>query len=137
MSDEPIKLTVNITPAAFEALERAADREDCSRTDTASRALVAWDQMLAAKPGEAYRLHNADGTVRATFTVGPVVDARFGVKVLNDNGHHVRFGLFAATDGQHLASCGHLIMRTDEYAAFRALLEPALTDRADPGQVTS
>jgi hypothetical protein len=67
---------------------------------------------------------------------GPEADhsraARFGIKVENDNGHHVRFSLYAATGGQWLGSCGQLVMRADEYAAFRALLEPALTDRPDP-----
>lgn len=57
--------------------------------------------------------------------------ARFGLNVISDNGFHVRFHLYAATGGAHLGGCGQLIMRADEYAAFKALLEPALTDRAD------
>jgi hypothetical protein len=56
---------------------------------------------------------------------------RFGLAVDSDNGHHVRFRLFAATGGEHLGGCGQLVMRTDEYAAFRQLLEPMLTDRSD------
>jgi len=57
---------------------------------------------------------------------------RFGIAVDADNGFHVRFRLFAATGGQHLGGCGQLVMRAEEYAAFRELLAPALTDRADP-----
>lgn len=57
--------------------------------------------------------------------------ARFGIAVDSDNGHHVHFRLFAATGGQHLGGCGALVMRADEYAAFRELLGPALTDRPD------
>jgi hypothetical protein len=57
--------------------------------------------------------------------------ARFGITVDSDNGAHVRFRLFAATGGQHLGGCGNLVMRPDEYAAFRELLGPALTDRSD------
>lgn len=60
--------------------------------------------------------------------------ARFGIAVDSDNGVHVRFRLFAATDGQHLGGCGHLVMRVAEFTAFRALLEPRLTDRPEvPG----
>lgn len=58
--------------------------------------------------------------------------ARFGIKVDDDNGYHIRFGLYAATGGEHLGRCGDLVMRPDEYAAFRELLAPALTDRTDP-----
>ncbi len=62
--------------------------------------------------------------------------ARFGLHVISDNGHHVRVHLYAATGGAHLGGCGELVMRCDEYEAFRALLGPALTDRSDPpGQV--
>lgn len=57
---------------------------------------------------------------------------RFGIAVDSDNGFHVRFRLFAATGGQHLGGCGQLTMTATEYAAFRALLEPKLTDRPDP-----
>lgn len=61
-------------------------------------------------------------------------DARFGIAVDSDNGVHVRLRLFAATGGQHLSGCGALVMRVDEYAAFRQLLAPRLTDRTDvPG----
>lgn len=60
-------------------------------------------------------------------------DARFGIAVDDDNGHHVRFRVFATTGGQHLAYCGLLVMTTDE---FRSLLEPALTDRSDPSAAT-
>jgi hypothetical protein len=66
----------------------------------------------------------------ASIRTAPTV--RFGLAVDSDNGAHVRFRLFAATGGQHLGGCGNLVMRTDEYAAFRALLAPALTDRSDP-----
>ncbi len=61
---------------------------------------------------------------------------RFGLTVDSDNGHHVHFHLFAATGGQHLGGCGSLTMTAVEYAAFRELLEPRLTDRSDPEQVT-
>jgi hypothetical protein len=57
---------------------------------------------------------------------------RFGLQVDSDNGTHVRFRLFAATGGQHLGGCGNLVMRTDEYAAFREILRPWLTSRPDP-----
>lgn len=60
-------------------------------------------------------------------------DVRFGIKVDSDNGAHVRFRLFAATGGQHLGGCGQLTMTSTEYAAFRRLLEPMLTDRPDSG----
>jgi hypothetical protein len=59
-------------------------------------------------------------------------DLRLGITVDDDNGHHVRFRLFAATAGQHLGGCGHLVMRAEEYVAFRDLLGPALTDRTEP-----
>lgn len=59
-------------------------------------------------------------------------DVRFGLAVDHDNGHHVRFRLFAATGGQHLGGCGQLVMTPAEFAAFRELLAPRLTDRADP-----
>ncbi|GLY08304.1 hypothetical protein [Actinoplanes sp. NBRC 101535] len=59
-------------------------------------------------------------------------DVRFGIKVFSDNGHHVHFRLFAATGGQHLGGSGQLTMTTTEYARFRELLAPALTDRPDP-----
>lgn len=60
--------------------------------------------------------------------------ARFGIAVDSDNGYHVRFRLFAATGGEHLGLCGALVMRADEYAAFRQALQPLLTDRPDvPG----
>ncbi len=58
--------------------------------------------------------------------------ARFGIAVDSDNGVHVRFRLFAATGGQHLAGCGQLVMRVDEYTAFREALEPLLTGHPDP-----
>jgi hypothetical protein len=58
-------------------------------------------------------------------------DARFGIAVDSDNGIHVRFRLFAATGGQHPGLCGQIVMRADEFAAFRALLAPRLTDRGD------
>jgi hypothetical protein len=54
--------------------------------------------------------------------------ARFGLVIDSDNGAHVRFRLFAATGGQHLGGAGHLVMRVDEYAAFRKLLKPVLVD---------
>ena len=57
---------------------------------------------------------------------------RFGVAVDDDNGAHVRFRLFAATGGEHLGGCRQLVMRPAEYAAFRDLLGPMLTDRSDP-----
>lgn len=60
-----------------------------------------------------------------------MTDARFGIAVDSDNGHHVRFRLFAATGGQHLGGCGQLVMTATEYAAFRELLAPKLTDRPD------
>lgn len=63
-------------------------------------------------------------------------DTRFGLIVDDDNGYHLRFRLFAATGGQHLGLCGRLTMHPDEFEAFRALLEPALTDRPDPPAVT-
>lgn len=59
-------------------------------------------------------------------------DARFGIAVDDDNGYHVRFRLFAATGGAHLGRCGQLVMRSDEFAAFRDLLAPVLADRFDP-----
>lgn len=59
-------------------------------------------------------------------------DVRFGIKAFSDNGHHVHFKLFAATGGQHLGGCGQLVMTATEYARFRELLGPALTDRPDP-----
>lgn len=62
----------------------------------------------------------------------PNSDVRFGLTVTNDNGHHVHFRVFAATGGQHLGGCGQLVMTPAEYAAFRSLLEPMLTDRPDP-----
>lgn len=60
------------------------------------------------------------------------MSARFGLIVDSANDVHVRFRLFAATGGQHLGGCGQLVMRVDEYQAFKALLEPALTDHSDP-----
>lgn len=60
------------------------------------------------------------------------MDVRFGIKLVSDNGHHVHFRLFAATGGQHLGGSGQLVMTSTEYARFRELLEPALTDRPDP-----
>lgn len=59
-------------------------------------------------------------------------NVRFGLKVTDNNGHHVHFSVFAATGGQHLGRCGSLVMTAEEYAAFRALLGSALTDRSDP-----
>lgn len=59
-------------------------------------------------------------------------NVRFGLRVDSNNGHHVHFRLFAATGGQHLGSCGHLVMTAEEFTAFKALLGPALTDRSDP-----
>jgi hypothetical protein len=59
-------------------------------------------------------------------------DVRFGLKVESDNGYHVRFRLFAATGGQYLGGCGQLVMTVTEFSAFRELLEPRMTDRADP-----
>lgn len=59
-------------------------------------------------------------------------DVRFGIKVDANNGHHVYLQVFAATDGQHLGSCGTLTMTPAEYAVFRQLLGPKLTDRPDP-----
>lgn len=60
-----------------------------------------------------------------------LVSARFATRVRINNGAHVTFDLFAATDGAHLGNCGTVTMRAEEYAAFMALLGPALTDRAD------
>jgi len=60
---------------------------------------------------------------------------RFGLAVDDDNGHHVHFRVFAATGGQHLGGCGALVMTAGEYAAFKALLAPQLTDRSDPEAV--
>lgn len=57
---------------------------------------------------------------------------RFGLVVDDDNGHHVRLRVFAATGGQHLGLCGSLVMAPAEYAAFRRLLEPQLIDRPEP-----
>lgn len=58
-------------------------------------------------------------------------DARFVVAVDDANGAHVHFRLFAAANGAALGRCGQLVMRADEFAAFRELLEPALIDRTD------
>lgn len=60
------------------------------------------------------------------------MNARFGIQVDHDNGHHVHFRVFSATGGQHLGVAGTLVMTADEYAAFRELLGPRLTDRPDP-----
>lgn len=59
-------------------------------------------------------------------------EVRFGIAVDDDNGAHVRFRLFAASGGQWLGGCGALVMQPAEFAAFRALLQPQLTDRLDP-----
>lgn len=61
-------------------------------------------------------------------------DVRFGIAVDDDNGHHVHFRLFAATGGQHLGGCGKLTMTVREFTTFRSLLEPLLTDAAEPSQ---
>jgi hypothetical protein len=66
---------------------------------------------------------------------GPVSGVRFGIKVISDNGHHVRFRLFTATGGQHLGGSGQLVMTATEYGTFRELLAPALTERPDPASV--
>ncbi len=57
---------------------------------------------------------------------------RFGLVVDDDNGHHVHFRLFAATGGQHFGGCGKLTMTVREFTTFRGLLEPMLTDTAEP-----
>lgn len=54
------------------------------------------------------------------------MSARFGIRVLDNNGYHVRLVLFAASGGAHLGSCGQLTMRADEYTAFRNVLAPVL-----------
>lgn len=61
----------------------------------------------------------------------PNSDVRFGLTVDSDNGFHVHVRVFAATGGQHLGCCGQLTMTAPEYAAFRELLRPRLTDRPD------
>lgn len=76
-----------------------------------------------------------EDALHADSIIGASADpagARFGIAVDSANDIHVRFRLFAATGSQHLGGCGPLVMRTDEFAAFEALLAPALTDRSDP-----
>jgi hypothetical protein len=53
MSDDPIKITVYLTPEAYKALNAAADREGLTRTDALNRAVLAWDQVTA-KPGQPF-----------------------------------------------------------------------------------
>lgn len=46
---ELTKLTVNITPRSVVALEKAAEIEGLSKTDTVNRALQVWAYLLAEK----------------------------------------------------------------------------------------
>lgn len=68
-----------------------------------------------------------------TVTDSPPSTARFGLVIDSDNGAHVRFRLFAATGGQHLGECGRLVMRTDEFAAFRDLVITDACQACTPG----
>lgn len=62
----------------------------------------------------------------------------FGIAVDGDNGAHVRFRVYAASNGhEHLGLAGQLVMRTAEFATFRGVLEPVLVDRPDAKAVTS
>ncbi len=58
MSDEPIKVTVLLTPQAYAALERSAEREGLSRTDALNQAVLGFEQLSAASadPTVAFRL---------------------------------------------------------------------------------
>lgn len=50
MSDDNlIKMTVNVTETAFQALNRTAEMTGHSRTDSVSRALVVYESICAAK----------------------------------------------------------------------------------------
>ncbi len=67
---EPIKLTVNITPRARKAMVAAADAEKISRTDAVNRALMAWEAIVTAQPGDELRLNLGGRTVRVQLPDG-------------------------------------------------------------------
>jgi hypothetical protein len=62
VSDQrPVKLTSWVTPDAYAALERAAARENLSRTDALNRALQVYEVVASLERGETVTYEN--GTV--------------------------------------------------------------------------
>jgi hypothetical protein len=58
------KVTVNLVPAAMDALGRAAEYEELSKTDVINRAIQLYAALVTAKPG---------GQVSITTPVGDVL----------------------------------------------------------------
>lgn len=56
MNGELVPLTVNLTSEAAAALERAAERDELSRTDVVNLAVLAYDQLSSAPTTAAFRL---------------------------------------------------------------------------------
>lgn len=125
-----------LSPADCELIFRAALKAgDAKGVEAALRVMALQDphraQELLGLLHVALVLASPPAQKKATPVAESGNDARFGIAVDSDNGVHVRLRLFAASGGQHLGGCGPLVMRIDEYAAFRKLLEPRLTDRSD------
>lgn len=106
--------TYFITAEVVERTSEDGPWRAVSKDEVRSRMDAAWDALG----------HTVDRIVAAS-------QVRFGLSVDSVNTAHVRFRLFAATGGQHLGGCGALVMGVEEFAAFRQLLEPMLTDRSD------
>lgn len=56
-----VRLTVNITDRAHNALAETADRLGDTRTDTVSRALIIYGEIAALKPGQSLAFDRSDG----------------------------------------------------------------------------
>ena len=65
------RITVNLTPKAAEALERTAEREQLSKTDTVNRALQGWDFLtkLIETNGGSLLVVGPDGTAERIHIV--------------------------------------------------------------------
>lgn len=61
------KLTVNLIPAAMEALNNTAERLGDTRTDTVNRALQLYAAIIEMRPGERASFENGDETATIVY----------------------------------------------------------------------
>lgn len=69
MSDGPITVTVNLTSAAFEDLERSSLAEANTRTDVVNRAIGIYAAIGSAAPGEILSIADCDGVWRRVLVL--------------------------------------------------------------------
>lgn len=69
MSDEPVTVKVNLTPAAYEDLERCAYAEANTRTDVINRAIGVYAGLGSARRGEIVSFKDRGGLWRRVLVL--------------------------------------------------------------------